>query len=621
MTHPSRRAGEASQLAVSAYGLLGDCRSAALSSPAGSIDWWCVPRFDDEPVFARLVAGEDGGCFEIGPADDATLLGRGYVGDSPMLRSTWRSGEAELELTEGLVGEVSGRLLPASLLVRRVTCTGGPVQIRVRFDPRYDGERRRPRVSVRSGALVCTWGADALALTCDASTAVAPGADHVLTVEPGKPVTFAVSVAVREPLVIVPPDVAWAELEASRRWWQGWAESLRVDVGRWSPAVVRSLITLRLLTYAASGAPVAAPTTSLPEVLGGVRNWDYRFAWPRDASIGIAAFLAAGRPEEARAFLYWLLHATRLHRPRLPALLSLDGRGVPAQRELDWPGFAGSRPVRFGNDARDQHQLDGYGWVLDAAWLLVDAGHRLFAETWRALGGFADQVASRWAEPDSGIWEVPGPPRQWVHSKLMGWLALDRALRIARTHRTRGRRLARWACARDALAAEIRARGVDPDRGCLVREYGGSELDAALLILPVLEFVDADDPMVRHTIEAVRAQLGDGGDLMYRYPPGSDGLPGGEGAFLPCSFWLVQALARTGGVDEAAALFDRLLDRGGPLGLFAEEVDVNTGLQIGNYPQAFSHATLVQAALSLADATADRAAPRAARRTRREPRS
>jgi len=591
---------------IGSYGLLGDCRTAALSGPDGSIDWWCLPRFDGDPVFARLIAGErDGGCFRLGPAaSDAALVRREYVRGSPILTTSWRVGAGELTLTEGLVGDVSGRLLPTELLVRRLTATGGPVDVQVLFDPRHGADRRVPRAARRGGALVCSWSSEALALTTNDELGVVPGRTGVVTVRPDAPVTFALAAASREPLVIVGTELAWANLQATCRWWQSWSASLQLDLGRWQQPVVRSLITLRLLTYAPSGAPVAAPTTSLPEVVGGSRNWDYRYAWPRDASIGIAAFLGAGRPEEARAFLYWLLHATRLYRPGLPALLTLDGRHVPAERLLDWPGYAGSRPVRFGNGARDQHQLDGYGWVLDAAWVLVDAGHRLFRETWRALGGFADQVAARWVDPDSGIWEVPGPPRHYVHSKLMGWLALDRALRIASTHRTSTRRRERWLQGRDAIAVSVRSEGIDPDRGCLVRAYGSRELDAALLILPVLEFTAADDPLLARTIAAIREDLSDGGELVYRYPPGSDGLPGAEGPFLPCSFWLVQALARIGCADEASHLFDRLLERGGSLGLFSEELDPATGEQIGNYPQAFTHATLVQAALALRDATA-----------------
>jgi GH15 family glucan-1,4-alpha-glucosidase len=304
-----------------------------------------------------------------------------------------------------------------------------------------------------------------------------------------------------------------------------------------------------------------------------------------------------------------LLHASRLDRPRLPALLTLHGRRVPPEREIDtWPGYRDSRPVRLGNGARDQHQLDSYGWVLDAMWLLVRAGHGLYGETWRAAMALADYVAARWREPDAGLWEVRGDLAHHVHSKVMAWLALDRALRIADSHRTPARRRARWTTERDAIAADVFANGVDPERGVFVRAYGRSDLDAALLVLPLVGLEPPESSRVVSTVEAVRRELSAGGPLLYRYPPGDDGLAGAEGAFLPCSFWLVQALAAIGAIDEAVELLDQLLAIPGPLGLYSEEADPVDGALLGNFPQAFTHATLVQAALAIRDATTGRAA-------------
>jgi GH15 family glucan-1,4-alpha-glucosidase len=531
------------------------------------------------------------------------VVARRYRPDSATLETTWATPGGRLILTEGMIADVTGRLLPSSLLVRRLTASDGPVDAVIELDPRLGEQRRPPRSEHRGDVLVCRWPTTAVAVRCSPAARIEPGRPTRLTISPDRAVTVALGVADREPLAYVDPGAAWAALEADEHAWRAWCAEVDDDLPH-RDMVVRSLLTLRLLTYSPSGAPVAAPTTSLPEDPGGVRNWDYRYAWPRDASIGIGAFLGVGKHAEARHFLAWLLHASRLDRPRLPVLLTLHGRHPAAERELDgWPGFARSRPVRVGNGAAGQHQLDGYGWVLDAAWLLTNAGHRLNSETWRAMRGFADEVAKRWREPDAGIWEVRGDGAHHVHSKLMAWLALDRALRIAAGRRTPGRQVARWRAERDAVAAEVRLTGFDAELGSYTRTYGSGDLDAAVLVLPLLDLEPRDSPRVRGTVDAVRRGLGAGGPLLYRYPPGQDGLPGSEGAFLPCSFWLAQALAFTGRAGEATRLLADLLDLANPLGLLPEELDPANLGYLGNYPQALSHAALVQAALAIRDAT------------------
>ncbi len=537
-----------------------------------------------------------------------------------MLETTWRVERATLVLTEGMVSDVHG-LFPTSCLVRRLEARGGPVRVALCFDPRLGVRREKPTVRLRAGTLVCTGASTALSLTADREAALVPGREVEFEIAPGRPLTLALSAAHRGPLIHVAPAEAWQALLESDKRWRAWSSAVLFD-GPFAAEVVRSLVTLRLLTYSPSGAPVAAPTTSLPEQPGGSRNWDYRYSWPRDAAIGIGAFLGVGLEDQARAFLYWLLHAGRLDRPRLRPVLTIHGRPVPAEREIaDWPGFADSRPVRLGNGARDQHQLDTYGWVLDAMWLLVRDGHRLYGETWRSAMALADHVAGHWREPDAGIWEVRGEPAHYVHSKLMAWLALDRALRISDTHQAPFGRRRRWTSERDAIAADVRVNGVDPRGGTFVRAYGRRDLDAALLVLPLLGIDRPDSPLVRGTVEAVRRELSAGGPLLYRYRPGDDGLDGEEGAFLPCSFWLVQALAATGEVDEAVKLFEQLVPLSGPLGLFSEEADPTTGALLGNYPQALTHATLVQAALAIRDATTGRAAGPGPGRRRRGPAS
>ncbi|MFF2031076.1 glycoside hydrolase family 15 protein [Arthrobacter sp. NPDC058192] len=592
-------AGKARSPALADYGLLGDTRTAALVSADGGIDWLCAPAFDGDPVFGALLGGPEAGTFRAGPALPARQLVRRYRPHTATLETVWATDGGTLTLTEAMVAEVSGRLLPTTLLIRRLEADGAAAAAAVVFDPRLGERHLRPRI--RQGQhLVCEWGALAMSLGCSGGLRVEPGTTAAVAVVPGRPVVMVLALAYAEPLVWVDPEAAWDLVEEDEARWREWTSGISQDVPFREP-VLRSLLTLKLLTYSPSGAPVAAPTTSLPEDPGGIRNWDYRYAWPRDASIGIAAFLGLGKDGEALNFLNWLLHASRLQRPRLPALLTLTGGHVPRERTLEhWPGYAGSAPVRTGNGAAHQHQLDGYGWVLDAAWNLVRQGHRLNSETWRAMRGFTDLVARRWPEPDAGIWEIRGDPAHHVHSKIMGWLALDRALRIAETHRISAKRRRRWETARAAITADITTRGFDTARNTYTRSYGSADLDSALLILPVTGF-EPDPARLRGTVDAVRAELSAGYPFLYRYPPGQDGLPGDEGAFLPCSFWLAQALALTGRTDEATELFGALLGFAGPLGLFSEEADLVTGALLGNYPQALTHAALVQAALALRD--------------------
>ncbi len=580
-------------------GMIGDTRTAALVGSDGSIDWMCLPSFDGSPVVGRLVGGVAAGRFRMGPNAPATVIDREYRHETATLRTTWVTDAGRLTLAEAMVSEVAGRFLPTTLLVRRLSAVEGPVEVGIEFDPRLGERHVAPRVERRGDVTVCSWGAEAMALTCSANLDLEPGGTHTVTIEAGEDLTIVVGVADHEPLIYVDPARAWAAVCDDERGWRSWCADIPDDIPH-RDTVVRSLLTLRLLTYSPSGAPVAAPTTSLPEDPGGIRNWDYRFAWPRDASIGIGAFLGVGKDDEARHFLAWLLHASRRDRPRLPVLLTLHGRHPRGEGEMTgWPGYANSRPVRVGNGAADQHQLDGYGWVIDAAWLLTAAGHGLYTETWRALRGFVDEVVARWRDPDAGIWEVRGDEAHHVHSKLMAWLALDRALAISATQRTPKRQQDAWRRERAALAADIAAHGYNDVVGAYTRTYGSDDLDAAVLVLPLLGVEPAASERIRSTVAAIRRELGAGGPLVYRYPPGEDGLPGGEGAFLPCSFWLVQALALTGDVSEARSVFDELVAMAGPLGLFAEEVDPETGAFIGNFPQALSHASLVQAALAL----------------------
>lgn len=582
--------------------MIGDTRTAALVTSRGEIDWMCIPRFESKPVFGSLIGGKHGGRFSVSPKA-VRGIERRYRPGSAVLETTWVTATGRARLTDGLVADLSHELLPQALLVRRLEAIEGRVDVEVIFDPRRDLGEQPKRVRKHSGTLIVEWGSVALLLRSAPDFGITPAGASELRLERGERVTFVLSAADRAPGVLVGPEKAWELLQSSDRWWRNWSAQIEYE-GPSAEAVTRSLLTLRLLTYAPSGAPVAAPTTSLPEDPGGERNWDYRFSWPRDASFGLTAFLGLGCRQEARAFLRWLAIASRLSRPRVQVLYDLEGRpGVREEERRDVPGYLGSLPVRTGNAACEQHQLDVYGWIVQAAWELHRGGERLSGDLWKAVEGWTDFVCGHWREPDAGMWERRGPPQHYVHSKLMGWKALDRALQLAPEYRVRPSRWERWEAERKALANDILSRGVDPVRDVYRGRYDASQPDAALLMLPGIGLEETAAPRVRATVEAIASELGAGDGLLYRYPEGTDGLGGGEGAFLACSFWMVEALCHLGRIDEAIDLFQSLCGRSNDIGLFAEQIDPATGAHLGNFPQALTHSSLIGAALAVRDAS------------------
>jgi GH15 family glucan-1,4-alpha-glucosidase len=601
------------------HALIGDTRTGALVTTRGEIDWLCAPRFENPPVFGSLIAGQEGGRFSISPLE-AQRVKRRYRPGSAVLETTWETAAGVARLTDGMVADVSTVLLPQLLLVRRLEAVEGPVEAEAFFDPRRNFGDHPDRIRRRAGGLFVEWGALALVLHSAPDLALTPGVPTRFRLAPGERVTFVLAASDRAPGVLVGPEKAWELLQETDRWWREWSSRIEYD-GPAPESVTRSLITLRLLTYAPSGAPVAAPTTSLPEDPGGERNWDYRFSWARDASLGVTAFLGSGCPQEARAFLQWLAIASRLSRPKVQALYDLEGRpGVHEKERRDVAGYLGSLPVRIGNAAGEQHQLDVYGWIVDAAWKLHESGERLSAYVWSAVEGWTDFVCRHWREPDAGIWERRGEPEHYVHSKLMAWQALDRALRSAHSHRVRRSRLDRWKAEREAVGQDIMARGIDPARGTYTARFGSSELDASLLTLPSVGLEEAGSPRVRRTVEAISSDLDAGQGLLYRYRPGSDQLGPKEGAFLACSFWLVEALCHLDRSEEATRLFESLCRRSNDVGLFAEQIDPGSRGHLGNFPQALTHSTLVGAALAIRRATRTSAeGPGSSRRGRERP--
>jgi GH15 family glucan-1,4-alpha-glucosidase len=535
----------------------------------------CWPRFDSQPIFGRLIDPKQGGCFEISVVS-ATRTARRYRARSAILETTWQARGGEATLVEAMAMGRKG-----SVLVRRLTCVQGHVAGRLVYDP-------RPGLPGKSGK-----GFPLVLLT-----------DPDLRVRPGRPTEFELSRGQSLMTVLSSRDDPVSAAQATQlisdtdQWWREWADEIRSGK-QYRDVLVRSIINLRLLTYTPTGAPVAAPTTSLPEEIGGGRNWDYRLSWPRDASVGVAAFLAVGKYKEARAFVTWLVSRACTGADPIRVLYDLDGNKARRERELRGvAGYLGSRPVRVGNMAANQHQLDVYGWVVDAVWNLVEADRKLGRKGRQALSNYANWVASIWRHPDSGLWEVRDTPAHYVHSKVWAWIALDRAARTARALRMNRRRTADWERERERIADDIRSHGFNTDVGSYVRAYGSKEMDSALLLLPLTGF-DDDPRRLGGTVDAIWKQLGAGGPLVYRYPPGQDGLRGKEGAFLPCSFWLLEALLRLGRVDEGLSLFEQVLGLANELLLLPEEIDPATGAYLGNYPLALSQAGLVHAVVEV----------------------
>jgi GH15 family glucan-1,4-alpha-glucosidase len=566
------------------YAVVGDGRTSALIGRDGSVDWLCLPNVDSAPVFDRIVDAE-GGCFELQP-EEPFQAERRYRPGTNVLETTFRTASGSVRVTDAMTLHDTTTLAPLRELVRIVDGLEGRVPVRWRFAPRLDYGRRGLRLAERAGSAVATNGKDALALA---------GRDrHAGTVvlEAGGRETFVLAHAHMDPLVLPRAADAERRVEEAARFWEEWSSPLEYD-GPWRDAVVRSALALKLLAFAPSGCIVAAPTTSLPEKIGGDRNWDYRFGWLRDGVFTLRALLALGCVDEARAFFWWQMHATRTTEPELRPLYCVDGGLRTDEQELELPGYRDSRPVRDGNAAATQLQLDTYGFLLEGA-------HRFWSETGsigaarpRELAALADFVAESWREPDSGIWESREAPKHYVLSKAMCWTTLDRAARLADAGvlpRKDG-----WRASADELRDWVETEGWDDARGSYACAPGEEQLDASLLAMALCAYSDADDPRFLATAERIQRELARGPHL-YRWS-GADEI---EGAFTTCSFWLVDALARAGRRDEAAELMDELVAAANDVGLYAEEIDPETGEHLGNFPQGLVHLALVNAAVSLA---------------------
>jgi GH15 family glucan-1,4-alpha-glucosidase len=589
-----------SYLPIRDYAAIGDGRTVALVGRDGSVDWLCLPDLDSASVFAALLDADRGGRFELAPSEPFESERR-YRPETNVLETTFRTASGAVRVTDAMTLPSAG-LAPYRELVRRIEGLSGAVPMRWGVEPRFGYGRAEPQIAARAGVPVAAHGRDAVGvLAWEAGDAAVDrgGVGGEFKAHAGASALLTLAVAHQEPLVFPGRDAVEARLEATATHWREWARGRSYD-GRWRDAVVRSALALKLLVFAPSGAIAAAATTSLPEEIGGSRNWDYRFSWPRDAAFTLRALLSLGCGGEAEAYFWWTLHASQLTHPRLQVLYRLNGRSDAEERELPLRGYRDSAPVRIGNGAAGQTQLDVYGELLDAAAVFARARGSLDRDHASRLGDVADHVCAIWREPDAGIWEVRSEPAQFTQSKMMCAVALARAADLAEGGLLPQQRVERW------RAEEARIRAF-VDRECwsdaaqsYVRAPKDGSIDAALLLAVVSGYDHPSSPRLLATVDAVRRELGRG-PLVHRYL-GDDGLPGEEGAFVACSFWLVEALARQGRVEEAAKLMDEMVALANDVGLYAEEIDPSTGEFLGNFPQALSHLALINAAVAIDEA-------------------
>lgn len=598
------------------YGLIGNMLSCALVARDGAIDWLCLPRFDSDACFAALLGNAGNGSWRLAPVDADVRASRRYRPGTAILETTFETAEGAVTVIDFMPLARDEEHVD---VVRLVRGDRGRVRMRCDLTLRFGYGSILPWVTRTGFGLRAVAGPDAVELHTPVTLI---NRDMCTRAE------FTVGAGGTVPFVLAwHPSHRTAEraidplrrLEETEAWWCGWAGTYRFDEDRahpWRAAVMRSLITLKALTFHPTGGIVAAPTTSLPEGIGGVRNWDYRYCWIRDATLTLYAFLTSGYRDEAEAWRSWLLRAAAGHPNQLQIMYGLAGERRLTEIELPWlSGYEGSRPVRIGNAACGQFQIDIYGELLDTLHVARKFQLPPSPEVWNFQKVLLGELAAKWRDPDHGIWEVRGPPRHFTHSKLMAWVAFDRGVRAVEDFGLAGP-VESWKAERARIRDQILAHGWSEVRRSFVQHYGGEALDASLLLVPLTGFLPPDDPRVIATIEAIRRDLvEDGLVLRYRPEEAPDGVAGSEGRFLVCSFWLADALNMIGRHEQACELFDRLLSLRNDLGLLAEEYDPRSGRQLGNFPQAFSHVGLINTAHNLvsargpAEQRADRAAP------------
>ncbi|MGE0643123.1 MAG: glycoside hydrolase family 15 protein [Nitrospira sp.] len=587
------------------YGVIGDLHTVALVGKDGSIDWCCFPHFDSPSLFGALLDDQRGGRFRIAPPDDGKRQ-QIYLPETNVLLTRFLHHDGVGEVTDfmPIEGDEPGVHATRHQIIRMVKVVRGKIRFRVDCHPAFNFGRDDHQVTVRQAGTIFRSASLTIGLVSSVPlTATRGGVEAEFVLEEGQQVTFILvqlELETSESVLDV-PQTADTALRETVAYWRRWLSQCRYT-GRWREMVQRSALTLKLLTYAPTGAIVAAPTTSLPESLGGERNWDYRYTWIRDAAFTLYALLRLGFSKEAGRFMQWLeARCHDLNRDcSLQVLYGIDGRRITEEEVLShWEGYQRSSPVRIGNGAASQRQLDMYGALMDAAYLYNKYGSPISYDSWVGLTRLLDYVCTNWDQPDEGIWEVRGGQRQFVYSKVMCWVALDRGIRLADKRGFPADR-AKWIDVRDRIYRDVMHHGWDHERRSFVQEFGGHALDASALILPLVFFLSPTDPRMQSTIEQIASSLASDA-LVFRYLPeeaAPDGLSGQEGTFTLCSFWLVEALTRAGRLEEARLTFEKILSYANHLGLYAEELSL-TGEHLGNFPQAFAHIGLISAAYNL----------------------
>ena len=587
------------------YGVIGDLHTVALVGKDGSIDWCCFPRFDSPSLFGALLDDRRGGRFRIAPLDDGKRQ-QLYLPETNVLLTRFLNQDGVAELTDFMPVECDepGIRPKRHQIIRMLLVVRGRMRVRLECRPAFNFGRDEHRVTVRPQGALFRSPSMAVGLVSPVPLTMVDGAiEAEFTLAAGQQMSFFLEHLETDDTesILDAPQTAETAFHDTVHFWRQWLAQCRY-VGRWREMVQRSALTLKLLTYAPTGAIVAAPTMSLPETIGGERNWDYRYTWIRDAAFTLYALMRLGFSKEAGRFMEWL--EARCHDLNadgsLQVLYGIDGRRIgPEEVLLDWDGYRGSKPVRVGNGAAHQRQLDIYGALMDAAYLYNKHGSPISYDSWIGLSRLLEYVCAHWDQPDEGVWEVRGGPRQFVYSKVMCWVALDRGIRLADKRGFPADR-AKWTDVRDRIYLTVMSRGWNRELASFVQEYDGVALDASALVFPLVFFLSPTDPRMNTTLERLQSDLVSDA-LVFRYLPdhaAPDGLSGQEGTFTLCSFWMVEALTRAGRLEEARLMFEKILSYANHLGLYAEELSV-TGEHLGNFPQALAHIGLISAAYNL----------------------